>query len=94
MNEASVTVDPASGSLVLRYEILRSGALGQPIAPEHRSGLVVLLRHGMWAWVRAIADEGRPPQAPHHHTSTAGRTPGTLVHLLADLAIAPAGRMS
>ena len=37
-----------------QYELLRAAALGMALPPEARSGLTLLLRRGMWAWVRAI----------------------------------------
>lgn len=83
MTETPVTGDDVSPSCVFRYEVLRSGALGQPVAPEHRSGLVVLLRRGLWTWFRAVTydpDTRRRPGVPQ-----AGFAPGELVHLLADL---------
>ena len=89
-----MAVDDTFPSIVVRYETLRDGALGQPIAPEHRNGLVVLLRRGMWAWVRAISDEGRQRQSPSRCTRTPGPARRTLVHLLADLTVPPTGRLS
>jgi hypothetical protein len=41
-------------SLIPHYEALRRVALGEPLPPEARSGLAVLLRRGMQGWARAM----------------------------------------
>ena len=93
MNEIPVTVDDGSRSCVSRYEALRGGALGQPVAPEHRGGLPVLLRRGMWAWLRAMASESGPKRRPIAGALLAGPAPSDLVHLLADITLIPTGRV-
>jgi hypothetical protein len=46
-----------------QYETLRTAALGERLLPlEARSGLVLLLRRGMWAWARAAAIPSTTPQ--------------------------------
>lgn len=46
------------GSVVVhRYELLRQGALGEPIPPDARHGLTLLLRRGLWAWARQVRDQ-------------------------------------
>lgn len=63
--------------VLTQYEALREAALGQALRPTARSGLVLFLRRGMWAWVRALADHALTPRAtgilppdkpvtPHH----------------------------
>ena len=42
---------------VARYERLRSAMLGEALPPDARSGLVVFLHRGMWAWARALSVE-------------------------------------
>ena len=66
-------LDEGSGLLagvVLQYEVLRSAALGQPLLPEARCGLMLFLRRGMLAWARVMAV---PPtgvrQEPRHQAS-------------------------
>ena len=46
-----------------RYETLRMAALGEPVPPEYRSGLVLFLRRGMWGWARSLAT-AIAPQRP------------------------------
>lgn len=82
--------------IVDRYEALRRGALGAPLAPAARAGLAVLLCRGMWAWARAVAN---PPCAraaeAAHSLPAAGVAPAPRHHLaglLAELALAHSGR--
>lgn len=42
-------------NLVMRYETLRSAALGNALPLEARAGLMLFLRRGMWGWARALA---------------------------------------
>jgi hypothetical protein len=58
------TKPPAYPSAIVaaRYEALRSAALGEPLAPEARSGMYVFLSRGMWAWTRIIAAGSVPLQ--------------------------------
>ena len=44
-------------------------ALGEPLPPEARSGLVLFLRRGMWAWAQALS-VGRRFQPPTHSLSS------------------------
>jgi len=41
---------------VTQYEALRSAALGCPLPPEARCGLLLFLRRGMWGWARVMAE--------------------------------------
>lgn len=50
-------------------------ALGEPVPPESRKGLVLFLRRGMWGWVRALAS-GISHQQPAHPSSTNPTAPG------------------
>ena len=69
-----------------RYEALRAAALGGALPFDARAGLVVFLRHGMWAWARSVSRiVGRQPtdrrpaaQAPRHSES---------IHILAAMAL-------
>ena len=45
---------PDASVVATKYETLRMAALGQPLPLEARSGLALLLRHGMWGWARAV----------------------------------------
>jgi hypothetical protein len=51
MIEVVATPSPHSSAIVVQYETLRSAMLGEPLPPTARSGLVVLLRRGLWGWV-------------------------------------------
>jgi len=80
-----------SGSCVERYEALRGGALGDPVAPELRGGLAVLLRRGMWAWMRAVSAEPDSQRPQVSEDIARLNHPHDLVHLLADLASSHCG---
>jgi hypothetical protein len=65
MIEAVATPLPHSSAIVVQYETLRSAMLGEPLPPTARSGLVVLLRRGLWGWVRtATLDTTRQEPIP------------------------------
>ena len=53
---------PEVASVASRYETLRMAALGKPVPPEYRSGLVLFLRRGMWGWARTLATAVAAPQ--------------------------------
>lgn len=90
-----MTADDLARSFVSRYEALRGGALGAPVAPDLRAGLAVLLRRGIWAWVRAVSVESGPQRASHPCGGPAEMdSPREFVHLLADLALGHLGRAS
>lgn len=55
---------PEAAAVASRYETLRKAALGEPAPPECRSGLVLFLRRGMWAWARTLAAVDAPADAP------------------------------
>ena len=59
---------------VSQYEALRRAALGEPVAPHERSGLVVFLRRGMWSWAQSVSSAVSPrtptPVASGRTTST------------------------
>jgi len=55
MIEALATPSPFSSCIVVQYETLRAAMLGETLPPAARSGLVVLLHRGLWAWVRTVA---------------------------------------
>ena len=54
-----ITAAPAAppAAFVARYESLRSAMLGEALPPDARSGLVVFLHRGMWAWACALSVE-------------------------------------
>lgn len=71
------------------YEALRMAALGEPVAPEARSGLGLLLRRGIWGWARAlIIDTPRQPSRPSSVGSALGSQQAlTVVQVLAAMAL-------
>jgi hypothetical protein len=56
---APCTTDPAT--IAAHYETLRSAALGAPLLPEARHGLLLFLRRGMWAWTQTVATAAVAP---------------------------------
>jgi hypothetical protein len=81
-------------SVPAHYETLRMAALGEAIPPQARSGLMLFLRRGMWAWARTLSVPSAP-QEPAQASSPASRWPcerEAVVHLLAQMAVGTAGR--
>jgi hypothetical protein len=39
-----------SPTVMEQYELLRAAMLGAALPPDSRTGLIVLLHRGMWAW--------------------------------------------
>ena len=72
-----------------QYEALRIAVLGEPLPPEARSGLVLFLRRGMWAWARAltVARTREQPIRPPVSTSTAPHHGRTVIWILAAMAL-------
>ncbi len=75
-----------------RYELLRAAMLGAALSSDFRTGLIVLLHRGMWAWARTIALDParqRPIPAssvrPSHLDGPCERR--AVVHLLAAMAM-------
>jgi len=44
----------ASPAVLEQYELLRAAMLGAALPSDSRTGLIVLLHRGMWAWARTI----------------------------------------
>ena len=44
-----------ANAVASQYEALRMAALGEPLPPESRIGLLLFLRRGMWGWAGALA---------------------------------------
>lgn len=74
--------------VVMQYEALRGAVLGDALAPDARTGLLLFLRRGMSGWARAVAtmsaprpSGSRPPnwKIPEEHRA--------VVHIFAALAI-------
>jgi hypothetical protein len=83
--------DPAEESIVVKqYETLRGAALGGALAPESRSGLMLLLRRGMWGWARwAVAAKGIFERPVHSQVSNwkAPEEYRTIIQIFAAMAI-------
>lgn len=56
-------------SVAAQYETLRMAALGEPLPPEARNGLMLFLRRGMWGWARML-DAASVRQEPIHTLSS------------------------
>jgi hypothetical protein len=84
-----VAVEPMAASrLSEQYETLRSVALSGELPLEARSGLVLFLRRGMWAWARAVTIPSTPrPPRSLVATSTAQDDERTVIHLFAAMAM-------
>ncbi len=82
-----------SPTVAVHYELLRAAMLGAALPPDARSGLIVFLHQGMWAWARrTVLDPAgqRPiPAATVRPSNLDG--PGderrAVVHLLAAMAM-------
>lgn len=72
-----------------QYETLRLAALGQPLPLEARSGLALLLRHGIWGWARALAGQVAAPEREYSRAagSTTPRQHNAVVQILAAMAM-------
>jgi hypothetical protein len=46
---------PPPTTVAAEYETLRMAALGEALPPAARSGLMLFLSRGMWAWARTVA---------------------------------------
>lgn len=82
---AAEKCSPLPSTVQAQYETLRAAALGEALPPEARSGLMLFLRRGMWAWVQALAApiaREEPTCAPSL-SSAAPSERNTLVHILA-----------
>ena len=72
-----------------KYEALRMAALGQPLPPDARSGLALLLREGMWGWARAMGRTAPQERVGNCATprSTRPRQHNAVVQILAAMAM-------
>ncbi len=76
-------------NLVMRYETLRSAALGNALPLEARAGLILFLRRGMWGWARALASMGawEEPTGSRPSNWKAPREYRTVIHIFAAMAL-------
>jgi hypothetical protein len=76
-------------TVAVQYETLRMAALGEALPPEARSGLMLFLRRGMWAWARTLAAP-RAREEPTHAPSPSSTAPcerKAVIHVLAAMAM-------
>lgn len=84
---ATGTTDPAT--IAAQYETLRTAALGAPLLPEARHGLLLFLRRGMWAWTQAVVPAAVAPP-PTRVTAPGSPSPPELrgvIHVFAAMAL-------
>jgi hypothetical protein len=79
----------ARPNLVMRYETLRSAALGDALPLEARAGMMLFLRRGMWGWARALASMSafEEPTGSRASNWKAPKEYKTVIHILAAMAI-------
>ena len=78
-----------SSTVADQYETLRMAALGEPLPPEARSGLMHFFSRGLWGWARTLAAPSLP-QKPTPASSSSPTAPcerKAVIHVLAALAI-------
>jgi hypothetical protein len=75
-------------AIAAQYETLRLAALGDPLPPEARNGLTLLLRRGMWGWARGLSASSvhREPAAAPPPGPSAACERKAVIHVLAALA--------
>jgi hypothetical protein len=81
--------------VAVQYETLRSAALGAPLPPEARHGLLLFLRRGMWAWTQAVAIAAAVPPPPTRGTALVSAFPqerSEVIHVLATIALSSPSR--
>lgn len=75
-----------------RYELLRAAMLGAALPSDSRTGLIVLLCRGMWAWARTIVLDPWPAKTDPGLHCPPPKLDGpyerrAVVHLLAAMAM-------
>ena len=77
-----------SSAIANQYELLRGAALGEALPVSARSGLMLVLRRGVWSWVKTLV-AATYPQQDQTHSSPAATSPhsghATIVHILATI---------
>ena len=62
-------------TVAAQYEALRRAALGEPLPPDARHGLLLFLRRGMWAWTQALAIAANAPRQPTRSPASVSPSP-------------------
>ena len=73
-----------------QYETLRGAALGAPLPPEARHGLLLFLGRGMWAWTQAVATAAAVLPPPPRATASASPSQhdrSGVIHVFAAMAL-------
>jgi len=85
---------PPPSTVSAQYETLRMAALGEALPPEARSGLMLFLRRGMWAWAQALASQKTREEPTHAPSlrSAASCQRSALIHILAAMAMSTLSR--
>lgn len=73
--------------IVPQYEALRRAALGNVLPAEGRSGLMLFLRRGMWAWAHVASATLIGAQEPAASRLSTGEGPRTAIHIFAAMAM-------
>ena len=81
-----------SPTVLEQYELLRAAMLGAALPSDSRTGLIVLLHRGMWAWARAIGLDPAgqrpiPAATVDPPTPDGPRERRAVIHLLAAMAM-------
>ncbi len=76
-------------NVAAQYEALRMAALGEALPPEARSGLMLFLRRGMWAWARTLTAPSAREEPTHAPlpSSTAPCERKAVIYVLAAMAM-------
>ena len=87
--ETHAVGSPEVAPVASRYETLRMAALGEPVPPEYRRGLVIFLRLSMWGWARALASAiaAQQPARSSSTISTAPRQQRAVIQVFAAMAM-------
>ena len=87
--DTTATRPTALPMVAAQYETLRSAALGAPLPPEARPGLLLFLCRGMWAWTQAVVPAAVAPPPPRV-TAPGSPSPPELrgvIHVFAAMAL-------
>jgi hypothetical protein len=93
----STIPDAQSAQVIEQYETLRVSGFGEALAPALRSGLALMLRQGMWSWVKAITSAPasyRPAPVLSNGAASPEAAAQTLIQLFAQLTLKPVGMSS
>ncbi len=90
MVATAATRTTALPTVAAQYETLRSAALGAPLPPEARHGLLLFVCRGMWAWTQAVATATAVLPPPTRATASASPSQherSGVIHVFAAMAL-------